>query len=59
MSDVLVTIKIGRIRTNVRSGFYDKGLFMNDNGDVWKNTDKGVVGWMYKPEPMEVDDDDE
>lgn len=39
------------INTHVKSGYYYKGLFYNDNGDTWKATDKEVIAWMPLPEP--------
>ena len=39
------------INTHVKSGYYYKGLFYNDNGDTWKVTDKEVIAWMPLPEP--------
>lgn len=58
-SHVLTTIKIprkGRI-PKVRSGWYQDGLFMNDNGDTWQSTDKEVVAWMYSPKPYDWKED--
>lgn len=49
-SFVLVTIN-ARGRRRVRSSFYMNKLFMNDNGDTWRATDKHLVAWMYSPEP--------
>lgn len=49
-SFVLVTIN-ARGRRRVRSSFYMNKLFMNDNGDTWRITDKHLVAWMYSPEP--------
>lgn len=49
-SFVLVTIN-ARGRRRVRSSFYMNKLFMNDNGDTWRVTDKHLVAWMYSPEP--------
>lgn len=46
----LVTIKTHK-REIVRSGTYFCELFMNDNGDIWKPTDKEVTAWMPLPEP--------
>lgn len=49
-SFVLVTIN-ARGRRRVRTSFYTNKLFMNDNGDTWRVTDKRLVAWMYSPEP--------
>lgn len=46
----LVTIKTHKGKV-VRSGTYFCELFMNDNGDIWKSTDKEVTAWMPLPEP--------
>ena len=51
-SFVLVTIN-ARGRRRVRSSFYMNKLFMNDNGDTWRVTDKHLVAWMYSPEPLQ------
>ena len=51
----LVTIKIPKREPKVRSGFFYKGDFHNDNGDFWRATDKEVVAWMPLPEPYEAD----
>lgn len=48
-SNVLTVIYIPGRQAHIRSGWYEDGLFMNDNGDTWKATDKEVVGWMYQP----------
>ena len=48
-SYVLTIIYIPGRQAHIRSGWYEDGLFMNDNGDTWKPTDKEVVGWMYQP----------
>lgn len=48
---VLTTIHVPGRQPHVRSGWYQNGLFMNDNGDCWKSTDREVVAWMYQPEP--------
>lgn len=51
-SYVLTTIKVpGRKRPHARSGWYEDGLFMNDNGDVWKLMDIEVKAWMPLPSP--------
>ena len=54
MDRTLVTINC-RGRKNVRSGHFFKGYFMNDNGDIWKTTDKEVTAWMPLPEPYRGD----
>lgn len=51
MMRVLTTIKMPRKEPRARSGLYSNGLFMNDNGDVWRSTDKEVKAWMPLPEP--------
>ena len=51
-SYVLTTIKIPGRQPHVRSGWYQDGHFLNDNGDIWNGTDREVVGWQYQPEPM-------
>ena len=48
-SYVLTVIYIPGRQAHIRSGWYEDGLFMNDNGDTWNATDKEVVGWMYQP----------
>ena len=48
-SSVLTTIHIAGKEPKVRSGWYQHGLFMNDNGDVWFSTDKEVIAWMPLP----------
>jgi hypothetical protein len=50
-SYVLTTIHVPGRQPHVRSGWYQDGLFMNDNGDCWKSTDREVLAWMYQPEP--------
>lgn len=55
MTRVLTTIKMPRKEPRVRSGLYSNGLFMNDNGDVWRSTDKEVKAWMPLPEPYKGD----
>ena len=47
---VLVTIQIPGRQPHVRSSWYQNGLFMNDNGDVWNATDKELKAWMLLPE---------
>ena len=48
-SNVLTAIYIPGRQPHVRSGWFEDGLFMNDNGDTWKWTDKEVIAWMYQP----------
>ena len=50
---VLTTIKVPKRIAHARSGWYDGGFFMNDNGDTWRATDKEVTAWMPLPEPFE------
>jgi hypothetical protein len=50
-SFILTTIRVPGKHARVRSGFYDSGLFMNDNGDTWNITEKRVTAWMPLPEP--------
>ena len=50
---VLTTIKVSKRIAHARSGWYDGGFFMNDNGDTWRATDKEVIAWMPLPEPFE------
>ena len=58
-SHVMTTIKPKNRSVRVRSGWYDDGLFMNDNGDTWKSSDKEVLAWMPLPEPYSGDNTDE
>ena len=51
MCRTLTTICTPYKGTNVRSGCFYRGLFMNDNGDTWNATDKEVLAWMPMPEP--------
>lgn len=51
MTRVLTTVKTPHKGLNARSGTYYDGLFMNDNGDVWKATAKELKAWMPLPEP--------
>jgi hypothetical protein len=51
MTYVLTTIHIPGREPVVRSGVYENGLFHNDNGDVWKATDREVLAWLPLPEP--------
>ena len=55
-SYVLVTIQIPKREPKVRSSFYHKDFFMNDNGDVWKDSDREIKAWMYSPEPYKEGD---
>ena len=48
---ILTTVQIPGREPKVRSGVYHSGLFSNDNGDVWRNTDSEVKAWMPMPEP--------
>jgi len=51
---VLTTIKVPNRIAHARSGWYQGGFFQNDNGDVWKATDREVVAWMPLPEPYKA-----
>ena len=51
MDRLLVTIVRSDGSKRVRSGHYYKGLFMMDNGDTWKETDKEILAWMPLVEP--------
>lgn len=54
-SYVLTTIYIpGRV-PHSRSGWFEDGLFINDNGDTWNSTDKEVIAWMPLPEPCRIE----
>ena len=57
MDRLLATIVRPNGEKRVRSGHYYKGLFSMDNGDTWKETDKGLLAWMPLPEPYEVNDE--
>ncbi len=48
---VLTTIHVPGRQPHARSGWYDDGLFMNDNGDTWKSSDIEVIAWMPLPKP--------
>ena len=50
-SYVLTTIKVPGRSPHARSGWYEDGLFMNDNGDVWKSTDREALAWMPLQSP--------
>ncbi len=50
-SYVLTTIHVPGRSPHSRSGWFEDGLFMNDNGDTWKCTDREVIAWMPLPEP--------
>ena len=54
MTYVLTTIHIPGREPVVRSGVYENGLFHNDNGDVWKATDREVLAWLPLPEPYKA-----
>lgn len=53
MDRLLATIVRSNGEKRVRSGHYYKGLFMMDNGDTWKETDKEILAWMPLIEPYE------
>ena len=53
MDRLLATIVRSDGSKRVRSGHYYKGLFMMDNGDTWKETDKEILAWMPLVEPWE------
>lgn len=55
MDRLLVTIVRSDGSKRVRSGHYYKGLFSMDNGDTWKETDKGILAWMPLIEPYRGD----
>ena len=55
-SCALVTIQIPKREPKVRSSFYHNGFFMNDNGDVWKDSDREIKAWMYSPKPYKESD---
>ncbi len=52
---VLTTIHVPGRQPHARSGWYENGLFMNDNGDVWKSSDIEVKAWMPLPNPYVPD----
>lgn len=58
MCRTLTTICTPYKGTNVRSGCFYRGLFMNDNGDTWNATDKEVLAWMPLPEPYKEGGED-
>lgn len=58
-SYVLTTIHIPGRQPRIRSGWYQSGRFHNDNGDVWRDTDREVKAWMYQPEPYKEDADED
>ena len=58
MTRVLTTIKVPSREPKVRSGIYSNGLFMNDNGDVWRSTDKEIKAWMPLPEGYQEGEQD-
>lgn len=49
-TEVLVTVN-GYKGLMVRTGFYARGIFMNDNGNRWHPKDKDLVAWKPIPEP--------
>ena len=51
MDRLLATIVRSDGSKRVRSGHYYKGYFMLDNGDMWNETDKGILAWMPLIEP--------
>lgn len=51
MDRLLATIVRSDGSKRVRSGHYYKGYFMLDTGDMWNETDKGILAWMPLPEP--------
>ena len=55
MDRLLATIVRSDGSKRVRSGHYYKGLFMMDNGDTWKETDKEILAWMPLIEPYRGD----
>ena len=55
MERLLATIVRSDGSKRVRSGHYYKGLFSMDNGDTWKETDKGILAWMPLVEPYRGD----
>lgn len=52
---LLATIVRSDGSKRVRSGHYYKGLFMMDNGDIWKETDEEILAWMPLPEAWRGD----
>ena len=58
MCRTLTTICTPYKGTNVRSGCFYRGLFMNDNGDTWNATDKEVLAWMPLPEQWRGEEED-
>ena len=55
MDRLLATIVRSDGEKRVRSGHYYKGLFMMDNGDTWKETDKEILAWMPLPLPYRAE----
>jgi len=49
--NVLTTISIPGREPKVRSGYYCREFFNNDNGDCWNSYDPEVAAWMSQPEP--------
>lgn len=56
MEDTLVTIQVNNREPKVRSGFYARGCFHNDNGDTWNWNDTEVKAWMPSPEPYKEEE---
>ena len=54
---ILTTIN-GIRGIKVRSGFYSDNIFNNDNGNIWKPTDKEILAWMPLPEPYKTESED-
>lgn len=54
---VLTTIHIPGRQPQVRSGRFRFGLFMNDNGDTWSDSDREVLAWMPRPPAYEPKED--
>ena len=46
---VLTVIQVGKREPKIRSGIFHDNLFSNDNGDVWRATDREVIAWMPQP----------
>lgn len=53
---VLTTIYIPNRMPRTRSGWYEQGYFLNDNGDTWNDTDPEVAAWMPSPRPYLPED---
>lgn len=52
---VLTTIYIPGRQPHARSGWYQNGFFHNDNGDVWRATDREVIAWQPLPQPYRTE----